>query len=240
MVYEQLKKYFSRLVEENSLGDEKITIEARPLSPDEAIGTPRHGDYPLLKGRERLMEAVFRGSCGQAYTDLFGNYLGSLGEVGELDLDDNFTRAVFISSLNAVMRSLKLVGGTVHCRDEEPILCARELPGYLNQFGEPEKIALVGLQPRLLDVLSGHFQVRVTDRDDENIGTRKKDILIESPDKAEEHIRWCDLALITGTTVVNGTIEKFIGIDKPAVFYGVTIAGPAEILGLNRFCALGH
>ena len=76
--------------------------------------------------------------------------------------------------------------------------------------------------------------------DPENVGEVKYGVLVESPEKVDEHLSWCDLALVTGATVVNGTIEKFLGLNKPAVFYGVTIAGPARILRLNRFCAFGH
>ena len=44
---------------------------------------------------------------------------------------------------------------------------------------------------------------------------------------------WCDLALVMGTTVVNGTLEPIL---EKAVFYGISIAGVAELLGLERFC----
>ena len=56
----------------------------------------------------------------------------------------------------------------------------------------------------------------------------------------EEIITWAELILVTGTTVVNGTIERFLDRDRPVVFYGVTIAGPARVLNLNRFCVKGH
>ena len=44
-------------------------------------------------------------------------------------------------------------------------------------------------------------------------------------------------ALVTGTTVVNGTIEPILEVARGrAVFYGISIAGVAEVLGLERFC----
>jgi len=53
----------------------------------------------------------------------------------------------------------------------------------------------------------------------------------------EEALRWCDLALVTGTTVVNGTLEAILEVaGEKAVFYGISIAGVAELLGLERFC----
>jgi uncharacterized protein (DUF4213/DUF364 family) len=48
---------------------------------------------------------------------------------------------------------------------------------------------------------------------------------------------WCDLALVTGTTVVNETLEAILEVaGGKAVFYGISIAGVAELLGLERFC----
>ncbi|MEA1998447.1 MAG: hypothetical protein U9N61_03865 [Euryarchaeota archaeon] len=44
-------------------------------------------------------------------------------------------------------------------------------------------------------------------------------------------------ALVTGTTVVNGTLEPILEVTGgKAVFYGISIAGVAQMLGLERFC----
>ncbi len=241
MIYEQLRDYFSRLVDREGLAGEEIRVRARPLTAEEAIGTPKDGDYPLLKGKERLMEARFRSARGQAYADLFGNYEGSLGEIAGLELTDNFRRAVFISSLNALMRYFNLVEGTIHCRDREPEECARALGEFLSgEFRDQERAVLVGHQPRLLETLAGRYRVRAIDLDPDNIGQTRAGITIEPPEDVGELIEWADFLLVTGTTVVNGTIDLFLGLEKPVVFYGVTVAGPARILNLNRFCACGH
>jgi len=50
-------------------------------------------------------------------------------------------------------------------------------------------------------------------------------------------LEWCDLPLVAGTTVVNGTLEPILKVaGAKAVFYGISIAGVAELLGLERFC----
>ena len=41
--------------------------------------------------------------------------------------------------------------------------------------------------------------------------------------------------IVTRTTVVNGTIGVLLEVAG-AVFYGISIAGVAELLGLERFC----
>lgn len=241
MVYEKLQSYFSDLIQTNGLEGEEIRVMTRPLTAEEAIGTPEDDDYPLLKGRERLMEAIFRGAKGHAYTDLFGDYEAGIEDIANLELVNNFKRAVFISSLNAVMRYLELAEGTIHCRDEEPVECARDLNRYLKDtFGHLERVCLVGLQPRLLEALAEEHLVRAVDLDPENIGETRHGVLIEPADEIDNIIAWSDLVFVTGTTVVNGTIERFLDLACPVVFYGVTIAGPARVLNLNRFCVKGH
>jgi uncharacterized protein (DUF4213/DUF364 family) len=48
-----------------------------------------------------------------------------------------------------------------------------------------------------------------------------------------------DILLVTGTTLVNATINRFLNQKAQTVFYGVTIAGAAKLLGLRRFCPCG-
>ncbi len=49
-------------------------------------------------------------------------------------------------------------------------------------------------------------------------------------------MRWYDLALVAGTTVVNGMIEPILELaGAKAVFYRVSIAGVARLLGLEKF-----
>ena len=44
-------------------------------------------------------------------------------------------------------------------------------------------------------------------------------------------------ALVTGTAAVNGTLEEILEVaGAKAVFYGIRIAGVAQMLGLTRFC----
>ena len=72
----------------------------------------------------------------------------------------------------------------------------------------------------------------------ENLGKEKFGVVVlDGGAKAEEVLWWCDLALVTGTTAVNGTIKPILEMaGSKAVFYGISIAGVAELLGLERFC----
>ena len=121
----------------------------------------------------------------------------------------------------------------------DPPRCAVELLSKIETDHGSPKVALVGMQPRMAEALARHCELKISDLDEENIGTERFGVLIEGPDSTGENLAWCDLALVTGTTVVNGTLEEFL-VDKPVLFYGVTIAAVAKLMGLERFCPLGR
>ena len=238
-VYDRLKAGFLELIEERGWGEENIKVNVRTLTADEAIGHPEDQDYPIIKGRERMMEASFHGAQGQAFTDMPGGFTGTLKQIAEMDLKSNYERAVFLAALNAVMRHTSEADKTVHCRDDDPPACGRELSEYISRkYGHP-KIAMIGLQPRMVQNLVKDFEIRVTDLDDDNIGQVKFGVRIDGPDKTLENLAWSDLALVTGSTLANATITEILS-DKPTIYFGVTVAGPAAMLKLERFCPLGR
>jgi uncharacterized protein (DUF4213/DUF364 family) len=91
----------------------------------------------------------------------------------------------------------------------------------------------------MVEALAPQFPLRVLDLDPDNIGSRKFNTLIEGPETQEEVLQWTDLLLVTGSTLVNGTIDQFLG-SKPVIFYGTTIAGATHLMGWNRFCLRGR
>ena len=237
--YSSLKKTMMDLVRNHGLESDEIVIKARPLTPDEAIGNPEDRDYPLITGRERMMQAEFRDTIGQAYTDMYGNYTGRLVDIARMELKNNYRRAIFISSLNAVMRYLGLVDKTVHCRDNEPRECSARLTEHILERYGPPRVTIVGFQPRMVESLAGNFEIKVTDMDCANIDSRKFGTVIQGPQKTREHLDWCDIALVTGSTIVNDTIGDFID-TKPVIFYGVTISGAARVSGFQTYCYCGR
>jgi len=233
-LYNLLKERFVKIAAP-MMGETIQVISARTLSPEEAIGKPERKDYPILKGKEVMIEATFRGAGGQAFTDMPGNFQGSLRNLIDLNLDDNFERAVFIAGFNAVMRYYGYISNTVHCKDDGPKRCAEQLPAFIaERFGKP-KIAFIGYQPAMIQALSSLFSLRVIDLDKDNIGARRFGIGIESPDKTEVALLWADMIVATGSTSVNNTISSFLD-NKPVIFYGVTIAGIAALQDYKRYC----
>jgi len=236
--YDQIKERFARICEQHDLMGQDVTVRARTLSTEEAIGDPEADDFPLQQGRERLMQADFSGALGQAFTDRFGDFKGPLREILAMPLENNYRRAIFVATVNAVMRHLGLADKTVHCKDKGPADCASALAGFLAEEYGDIKILQVGFQPAMVEALVKRFDYRIVDMDPDNIGTEKRGARIEGPEATAGAIKWADLLLVTGTTVVNGTIEQFL-TDTPVLFYGTTIAGAAELMGWPRFCARG-
>jgi len=224
-------------------------VRVRPLTPQEAIGTKADERFPLKRGKEQAVEARFRGSCGQAFTDRPAAWSGTLAEALALDIGDVANRAVFVAVLNAVCRELGLAEGTCHCKDDEPRRCGLVLAEEVERrFGADKRLALVGLQPGFLEALTARFgpeRVRVVDLDPENIGQRKCGVVVEDgATQLAALCRWCDVGLATGSSLVNATIDEIASVfarqGKPLVFYGNTISAAAALLGLERFCPFGR
>ncbi len=234
-IYEELRQRALEQCRQNGLLGEKITVRARVLTTEEAIGNPEGEDFPLQKGKERLMQAQFRGAFGQAFTDRFGDFEGSVEHILGMPTENNFRRAVFLASLNAVFRSFGLIANTVHCRDKGPAQCATALTDYLRERFGRVRIVQVGFQPAMARALSGDFPLRLLDLDKDNIGVEKFGVTVEGPEAVEEAMGWADLLLVTGTTLANDTVERFL-TGKPVIFYGTTIAAAAFIMGWDRFC----
>jgi hypothetical protein len=239
-VYQEVRERFSSLVSDNTIWASPIHIlNVRPLTPQEAIGNPERNDFPLLKGKEIMMQAEFRGSLGQAFTDMPGNFNGTLKEVFQLPLENNFQRAVFISSINAVLRHLGYISKTIHCRDREPAECATLFKNYIQEkFGQP-RIAFIGLQPAMVESIALFFKIRVVDLDEESIGLIRSGILIEDVSQTQQILSWADMIIATGTTAVNDTLKNLLN-GKPIIFYGVTISGTAYLMNYHQYCPCSH
>ncbi len=235
-LYIKLKEYFEELIKEKGIERDEISLYIKTLTPSEAIGEPIRRDYPLLDGKETLLEAEYKGSKGQAFSSARTEFTGRLCDVLELKIGENtYDNAIFIAVLNAVMRHYNLTENTIHCKDEEPEKCSAEIARNIKAMGD-KKVLLIGYQPSMIEKLMDEkIDLRVLDLNPDNIGQIRYGVKIEHGNIYEEAIEWCDLILCTGSTIVNGSIVNFLG-EKPVYFYGTTIAGPAIILRLNRFC----
>ncbi len=238
-LFETLKTEFLKILAEENLLTEKVEIISKALTPEEAIGITKRKDFPIITGNEIMLQADCRGAKGQSFTDSPAVFKGTLDEICNMDLEsDPQAAGLFIAALNAVMKYLGKADCTVHCKGEDTEHCAKDVLTYIKKnYGNP-KIALIGYQPAMLESLAKEFRLRVLDLDPKNVGALRYGVEVEDGISAyEDAVKgWADLVLCTGSTICNGTIVDFIGIDKPVLFFGTTLSGAASILGLKRLC----
>lgn len=242
---ERLRGAARTLATEYGVLNTSLRVEIRQLPPELAIGDTAHRDYPIWKGKEGIVEAKLLDGVGQAFSPVPADFSGELGDVLALDLAGNDetalrNRGVFVASVNALCRHLGVAGETVHCRDSGPVECAQDLLRVIG-VGSPadSRITLIGCQPRMIEALSSTYELRVIDLDPDNIGKSMGGVTIEGEERTDDALERCSLALVTGSTLVNGTIDRFLGLKCHTVFYGITIAGAAALLRLHRFCTRG-
>jgi hypothetical protein len=242
-VLQQAQKRLAELCGEAKLGS-TLALTVRGLTPDEAIGARADANFVIKKGQERVIEALFEETRGQAFTDHPRDWQGTLADLLAMELADTGNRAIFTAGLNAVLRRLGKAEGTIHCRNEDPSCCGEEMTRLLYEKFGVCKYGLIGLQPAILDAMTegfGSMRVRVLDLNEDNIGQEKCGVTIWDGEKdLDRMIEWCDVGLATGSSVVNGSINdllpRFEAAGKLLVFFGNTISGTAALFNLDRIC----
>lgn len=241
---ENSKAELSRLIKENQLENIDVSVIVKPLTAQEAIGQPERRDFPIIEGKERVIEAQVLGAKGHAFTDSPGEFVGILEQVLALPLTTNENRAVFVAALNATLRYLGLCEGTVHCKNDEPTRCGKEIANHILANSGKIKVGLIGFNPTIADALIQTFgsdAVKITDLNPKNIDCLKYGVEIwDGKEMTERLIDQSDVVLVTGTTLVNATFDSTINCirncNKDYVIYGVTCAGVCKLMQFNRIC----
>ena len=247
-ILENSKIKLTEIIRKNGLYDVSVSVSVKTLTPEEAIGKPGRRDFPIVLGKESVIEAKVLTARAHAFTDSPGEFVGKLREILDLPLSSSKERAIYIATLNAVLRYLNLAEKTLHCRDEEPEKCAKEIASHILKRWGKVKVGLVGLNPAIAEMLTNAFgkeNVIITDLDKQNINSLKFGVEIrDGNEMTEELIKQSDVIIVTGTTLVNGTFDYIINCilnyRKDYLIYGVTGAGICELMGLNRICPYGR
>jgi uncharacterized protein (DUF4213/DUF364 family) len=243
-VLENSKIQFVEIVTQNRLFDASVSVLVKTLTPEEAIGEPGRRDFPIILGKERVVEAKVLGAKAHAFTDSPGEFVGDLKGVLNLPLTSNRERSIYVATVNATLKYLNLIENTIHCKDEDPERCAKEIASQLMKRYGKTKIGFIGLNPAIAENLVETFgaeKVRITDLNEQNVNSFRHGVKVwDGNDMTEELIKQCDVILITGTTFVNGTFNYIMhwlqNYKKDYLIYGVTGAGICKLLGLNRIC----
>lgn len=242
------KERFKEIANKYNLPGSPVAVLVKKLSPEEAIGSPGRRDFPIVTGKERVIEATFHGAKAHAFTDSPKEFIGKLEEVIDMPLNDNGKRAIFIATMNAVLKHLNIIETTMHCKDEEPEKCAADIASYIKNELSAENVGLIGLNPAILEALSKTFgskNIKTTDLDKKNINTIKYGVEVwDGNIMTDRLVKESDVVLLTGTTFVNGTFdgiwEAIQQYKKNYLIYGVTSSGICELTGLNRICPYGR
>ncbi|MBC7323016.1 MAG: hypothetical protein H5T90_07930 [Acetomicrobium sp.] len=223
---------------------ELVLIE--PLGVEEALGDPApYKDFALQRGEEKLIEATLNGEKGQAFTSRPSRWRGTLEEVLLLPLNLEKNRAIFLATVNALGRHLGWDDHTIHCKDKAPDRCGRKMAEFISETLDPSaKVGVIGYQPAIIKHMAevlGKERVKLCDLNPQNIGKDVFGVRVLDGDTALEEIaRDCRVCLITGSTLVNSTLDRILqtmenrGV-KPFI-YGTTGAIPAKLLGIERLC----
>lgn len=240
-IYDKLREELRKIIKEEHLDTKSIKITSKSLTAEEAIGNTKRKDFPILNGKEIMLVAQLGDDIGQAFTSAPCVFEGTLDEILDLEInDDQYNKGLFVATLNAVMRHLGKCEKTIHCKNEEPEKCAEMFLSHLKENLPNKRILLIGFQPSILDHIKDDFEIRVLDLDEQVVGTKRYGVLVEDGiENLEDAINWCDIILCTGSTICNGSIVNFLNLEKDVYFYGTTIAGSADLLGVKRLCFLG-
>ena len=243
-VLETARAKFGRIVADQGLLNVEVAVSVSELTAEQAIGRPERRDFPIVEGKERVVEATVQGAKGHAFTDSPVDFKGTLADVLSLPLSTNQDRAIFIAVVNATLRSLGLLDASLHCRNEDPEKCAREVADHVQANWGQTIAGLIGCNPAIAEALAeklGPENVRITDLNPDNVGKVKFGVTVwDGRTQTEELIRESGVVLITGTTLVNGTFDGILDClnrhERDYLIYGVTAAGACELTGWNRMC----
>jgi len=245
---ENSKIQLAKIVMNHRLFDTHVSVLVKTLTPEEAIGEPGRRDFPIILGKERVVEAELLGAKAHAFTDSPGEFMGNLKEVLNFRLTSNRERSIFVATLNAILKYLKLIEKTIHCKDEDPERCGKEIASQLLKQWGKVKVGIIGLNPVIAENLIETFgakNVRITDLNKQNVNSFKFGVEVwDGNEMTEELVKQSDILLITGTTFVNGTFDHIMRCirnhRKDYLIYGVTGAGVCRLMGLNRICPYGR
>jgi uncharacterized protein (DUF4213/DUF364 family) len=243
-ILENSRIQLAKIVTENRLLDTQVSVLVKMLTPEEAIGEPGRRDFPIILGKERVIEAELLGTRAHAFTDSPGEFVGDLKEVLQLPLTSNRERSIYVATLNATLNYLNLIEKTIHCRDEDPERCGKDIASELLKRWGKVRVGFIGLNPAIaenLTVTFGAENVRITDLNKQNIHSSKFGVKVWDGNKSTEQlVKQSDVILITGTTFVNGSFDHIMRCiqkhRKDFLIYGVTGAGVCKLMKLNRIC----
>ncbi|PKM76831.1 MAG: hypothetical protein CVU90_10415 [Firmicutes bacterium HGW-Firmicutes-15] len=229
---------------DNSVTNLEVSVNSRALSAEEAIGHPERQDYPLIRGKEVLLQAEIQGSIGQAFTGDPIPFDGTIDTLLKTLSDRPGHQALAVAVLNALAKKMGITSNTIHCVNNEPEECGQYISEYLFSQHGACNVGIIGYQPALLEHCKDRFgveHVHITDLNPDIIGELRYGVEVwDGLKDTPKLVETSDVLLITGTILANGTFTDVIPEigNKPYYFFGTTCAALAAINGANRLCPM--
>ncbi|MDD3852186.1 MAG: DUF364 domain-containing protein [Syntrophomonadaceae bacterium] len=243
MSFKDAYQTLAALLEEHGESENlQVAVNSRALTSREAIGEPDRRDFPLLQGKEVLIQAEIDGCAGQAFTSDPIPYEGAIKDLFKLDRQRPGHQALIVATLNALARKMGKTDRTIHCINNEPEECAAQISKNIFEKHGRCRVGIIGYQPAILDSCSRQFgaeHVFITDLNPDNIGQTRYGVKVwDGASDTARMIENVDVLLITGTILANGTYESILPEtgDKPYYFFGTTCAALAGINEVPRLC----
>ncbi|MBC3887008.1 hypothetical protein GH810_01590 [Acetobacterium paludosum] len=247
MQFKDAREVLKSLLNQNKeLNNLDITISSRALKNEEAIGHPDRKDFPLLTGKEVLLQAEVDGSLGQAFTSDPIAYQGNIPGILDLPAERLGNYALLVATLNAVSRKLGLADHTIHCIDNEPETCAGKISQNVLEKHGLCKIGIIGYQPAILENcarLFGADNIKISDLNRKNVGSLRYGVkVLDGLTDTKEVVEFADVLLITGSILANGTDRSVLDELENKQFYlfGTTCAALANFNHFKRLCPLSR
>lgn len=239
-LYDQIIEKFCGIPEVADFLDDPVVITA-DSEPEPAL---MPWNYIPFKDRrpEYRVCADFRGTKGEAYTETPAGFEGTLREAIALAPSEKGIDARCLAAINAVMNHLGLCAGEFPATFDERRLYTEALFLHMVENYGRSNIILVGYDGYFVKkFVSEDIDFWTMDRDPDNISQdRFKHVIVNSGKyNREACFAWGKLFIVTGSTLTNGTVVQYLDLindpDRDILFYGVTIAGVATLLGLPWF-----
>ena len=235
-LYKQIVSGFYKLEGAKELLSETVTVTG---SKDPEFTLRPEGEPVSSVARpEFCVTAALKGVKGEAYTEEPSDFSGTLQQALSILPTDKGISAITIAALNAAMNYLKKAPGTFPEGEEARVRYADALCRYVLEHHGRENIILVGYDGYLVKRLMEEGLIFWTmDRDPDNITQdRFHHVIVNNAKKnRESSFIWGKYFIVTGSALTNGTILDYLNSGKELLFYGITCAGAATLLGLPWF-----
>ena len=235
-LYQQIISSFLELPGVGELLQEPVRV-VPDVTPEHTL-LPENDPPGLVSKPEYRVTAFFRDSAGEAYTECPQAFEGTLREALDLPVSERGISGAALAAINAVMHDLDLCPGAFPDDEQAHARYADALFRHVSERFGKDHIVLVGYDGYIVKkFVEEGMDFWTLDRNPDNITKNRFEHVIVNSGKynREACFAWGKVILLTGSSLCNGTAVQYLDQGVPILFYGITCAGAATLLGLDWF-----